>query len=200
MSTQSQEGFLLLQNAVTSLVTVANDLRIDLIRRKIADRDRLAVLQETGLLDIDKDDVFDKLTFLTAKILKVPLSFIALVAENDVHFVSKHAEVDAFKDIRVLPVEKTLCVYEVALAVPMVIRDAKMDEIAKVNPAVTENGISAYIGVPLIKSGAPIGTLCACDVVPRDWTDDDLEILKELSSLVLLVVEMRTLMTKIAAS
>lgn len=197
---RAKDGLALLQNAVTSLVAVANDLRTDLISRRIADQERLAVLQETGLLDLDKDDVFDKLTYLTAKILKVPLSFIGIVTDKEVRFVSKHSEVETFKDVRVLPVEKTLCVYEVALAVPLVIRDTKSDDIAKDNPGVIETGIAAYMGVPLIKSGATLGTLCAADVVPRDWTDDDLEILKELSSLVLMVIEMRALMVKISSS
>ena len=49
----------------------------------------------------------------------------------------------------------------------------------------------AYAGIPLItKQGYVLGTCCVIDYKKRIWTDDELEILLELSKSVLTEIEL----------
>jgi GAF domain-containing protein len=50
------------------------------------------------------------------------------------------------------------------------------------NPA-AEMGVVAYAGVPLrTADGEPIGTLCALDYEPHDWTSEELALLSDLAA------------------
>ncbi|BEL11945.1 GAF domain-containing protein [Actinoplanes sichuanensis] len=51
------------------------------------------------------------------------------------------------------------------------------------NPLVTFEGVRAYIGAPLISAGgAVLGGLCALDVRPRDFDQDELDLMRDLAA------------------
>ena len=45
----------------------------------------------------------------------------------------------------------------------------------------------------LAADGHALGSLCVLDTKPRDWTDDDLEVLRELAAIAMHEIEMRQL-------
>ena len=50
----------------------------------------------------------------------------------------------------------------------------------------------AYLGVPLItRRGETLGSLCAIDHQPREWTERDRAVLKDLASATVTEVELR---------
>jgi GAF domain-containing protein len=64
------------------------------------------------------------------------------------------------------------------------VSDARLDVALSTNRAVTDLGVIAYAGIPLITvEGHAVGTLCVADIVPRDWTDDRLAILARLADI-----------------
>jgi GAF domain-containing protein len=67
-----------------------------------------------------------------------------------------------------------------------VVDDARLEPLLAGNAAVTELGVVAYAGIPLVTSaGHAIGTLCVIDMVPRHWADDQLAILAKLADIVM---------------
>src|SRR5205823_4438880 len=75
---------------------------------------------------------------------------------------------------------------------PLVLDDARNYPGFRDNLAVTEIGVVAYAGVPLVTSeGFALGSLCAIDTRPHEWTDDDVTILEDLSAAVMTEIELR---------
>jgi serine phosphatase RsbU (regulator of sigma subunit) len=73
----------------------------------------------------------------------------------------------------------------VATDEPLVITDARADSALRDNPAITELGAVAYAGMPLrAPDETVIGTFCAIDHVPREWTTEELDILADLAAAV----------------
>lgn len=59
------------------------------------------------------------------------------------------------------------------------------DPILAVNRAVTDLGVRAYAGIPIVAGrDHAVGTLCVLDVRPRDWTSDGLAQLALLASII----------------
>ena len=64
-----------------------------------------------------------------------------------------------------------------------VFRDARADPQVCDNLAIADLGVVAYAGVPLTDAdGRTLGSLCAIDTRPRDWTAGELETLEHLAA------------------
>jgi diguanylate cyclase (GGDEF)-like protein len=77
----------------------------------------------------------------------------------------------------------------------LVVPNAQADERFARNPAVTNPPhIRSYLGVPLeTPDGYNIGALCAIDLVPREFTSREIEMLKSFASIVVDELELRDL-------
>lgn len=83
---------------------------------------------------------------------------------------------------RQTPIAYSFCQYVVEDEKPVVINDARTDPRVHDNPAIEEYDVIAYIGCPLTdETGRTVGSLCALDSVPRAWTTDDVEVLRDLA-------------------
>ena len=61
------------------------------------------------------------------------------------------------------------------------------------NGAIPDLDVIAYAGFPIRgRDGEPIGSLCAIDGAPRQWSDADLELLEQLADVVSDLIAMRT--------
>ncbi len=71
-----------------------------------------------------------------------------------------------------------------------VVRDSRQDPLVRNSPATEANDIGAYAGAPLeTTSGNVLGTVCVVHHRSRDWTEDELAVLGELSALAVTEVE-----------
>ena len=65
----------------------------------------------------------------------------------------------------------------------LVVTDATGDPLLCANLAIPDLGVMGYAGMPLTDAdGLVLGSLCAIDTVPRDWTPDELDILRDLAA------------------
>jgi GAF domain-containing protein len=72
----------------------------------------------------------------------------------------------------------------VATREPLIVNDAREHPELRDNLGVSEMGVIAYAGVPLIDdTGHALGTLCAIDSQPRFWTTGQIELLRDLGRL-----------------
>ena len=152
---------------------------------------RVAAVRDTQLLDTAPEEIFDRLTALTARLLNVPVTFLALVDSDRDYHKSRHVFGKAQQADLILR-GRTFCHYTMASPTPVVIADATKIPLYRDIATVREQGVRAFAGVPLTTlSGQRIGTFCAVDFQPREWTESDLETLTELAQAALREIGLR---------
>ena len=86
-------------------------------------------------------------------------------------------------ETRGTPLSHSLCARVVAAHEPVLIDDARADAELRDHPAVEENGVVAYLGVPLVgEGGEAYGAVCAIDSAPRSWSCDDVRQLERVAA------------------
>lgn len=142
---------------------------------------RLAAVQRTGILDSAQEASFDALTRLAVRLLKVTSSFISIADVDRDFYKSFHGFGQSLASRRQLT-GQTFCHHTLASNSLLAIADTHADPIWRAVPTVSTLGVRAYAGVPLRLDGQTIGSFCAVDTQPHAWSDDELEVLRELAA------------------
>ena len=143
--------------------------------------ERRALLASLELLDTDAEEVFDRITRLVSRLLKVPIALFSLVDDERQWFKSRIG-----MDQQETPRDISFCAHAILQDQPLIVQDASSDPRFADNPLVTgEPHIRFYAGVPIRSSGGlPVGTLCAIDNHARVLTADELCIMIDLADVV----------------
>ncbi len=158
----------------------------------IQNPERLALLRRTALLDTPAEEVFDRLTRLAGKILAAPIALVSLVEEDRQFFKSCIGLPEPWSTLRQTPLSHSFCQHAVATCQPLVITDARNEPFICHNPAISELGVVAYAGIPLLTAeGCALGSFCVIDSKPRAWTKHELEILEDLAASAITAIELR---------
>jgi diguanylate cyclase (GGDEF)-like protein/PAS domain S-box-containing protein len=153
---------------------------------------RLATLRDTRLLDVPAQPTFDRLTALAARVLRAPVALVSLVDADRQYFTSCLGLPEPWASARETPLSHSICQHVVASAGPISIADARADPRVCSSGAVSELGVVAYLGVPLVApTGHTLGSFCVIDTVPRAWTPDDVDILTTLAAAVMSEIALR---------
>jgi len=151
------------------------------IREYVADPARLEAVRETGLLDSEMEEEFDRLTRLASTLLGVPATFFSLVDEDRDFYKSCFGFAEPLASERELT-GLTFCHYSIVSDGALVIPDTRADPVYRQVPTVATLGVAAYLGVPVgAPGGEVLGSFCAIDFRPRDWTPTEVETMKELA-------------------
>lgn len=157
----------------------------------VRDPERVAAVRGTGLLDAPPQEAFDRLTRLATHVLKVPASFITLVDEYRDFYMSQCGFPEPLASSRE-QTGTTFCHYAIPLDQPLIINDTRADPVYRTVPTVQSMGVAAYAGIPMTTSdGQAIGSFCAVDYQPREWTQTDVEVLRELAESAMREIELR---------
>ncbi|NEQ31293.1 MAG: GAF domain-containing protein [Leptolyngbya sp. SIO4C5] len=158
----------------------------------IESRARLEALSATGLLDSSPEEDFDRLTRLTCRFLKVPVALVSLVDRDRQFFKSSQGLPEPWASRRQTPLSHSFCQHVVSRQEPLIINDARNHPLVCENLAVSDLGVVGYLGIPLLTpDGHIIGSLCAIDVQPRNWSDNDVADISDLAALVTKEIELR---------
>lgn len=158
----------------------------------IADRQRLEAVLQTGLLDTPPEESFDRLTRLAGKLIGVPTTFISLVDQGRDFYKSCFGFGEPLATTRQLE-GRTFCHHAIVSPAPLVIDDTMADPVFREVPTVQSLGVRAYAGIPLITDdGQAIGSFCAIDFAPRNWSPLDIEILTELAASAMREIKLRS--------
>jgi signal transduction histidine kinase len=156
--------------------------------------DRLAELDATALLDSPVEETFDRFTRLASVILKTPVSLVSLVDRDRQFFKSSIGLPEPWLSSRQTPLSHSFCQHVVETAEPLSVVDARIHPLLRDNLAVVELGVVAYLGVPITTSkGHTLGSFCAIDTCPREWTQQEMAILSDLTALLIGQIEFRIL-------
>jgi GAF domain-containing protein len=160
--------------------------------RRLRDPARLAALKRVGLLDTPPEEEFDQITRLARMSLGVPFSLVTLVDEDRQFFKSCEGLPEPWASRRQTPLSHSFCQHTLVSKEPLVIDDARKHPLVGDNRAITEMGVVAYAGIPLITpDGHVLGSLCAIDTRPREWTPAEVRTLRSLAAAVMTLIEQR---------
>jgi phosphoserine phosphatase RsbU/P len=153
---------------------------------------RRQALEQRGLLDTPAEQAFDRLTGLATRVLGVPVALVSLVTDDRQFFKSQCGLPEPVASTRQTGLSHSFCQHVVRRADALVVEDARVDPLVRDNLAIPDLGVVAYAGVPLTTpDGHVLGSFCAIDTEPRQWADEDVELLHELAATAMEVVELR---------
>ncbi|MDX1992394.1 MAG: HAMP domain-containing sensor histidine kinase [bacterium] len=165
---------------------------MDTIPSALSDPERLAEFMKIPLLDTAPEPSFDRLTSLAAHLLDAPVSLVSLVDDHRQFLKSNFGLVPKDPNSQETPLSHSFCKHVVILAEPLIISDARLNPLVQNNPAIAESNVIAYAGIPLTtQQGHILGSFCAIDHKPREWTEDEINILQALAASVMTEIELR---------
>lgn len=153
---------------------------------------RVAALRRCDLLDTAPESTFDRITALVRAVFNVPMVALSLVDADRQWFKSRDG-IDLTETTR----EISFCTHMIATRGPMAVVDARCDPRFRDNPLVVgQPHIVSYLGAPLIsRDGYNLGSLCAIDRVPREYSAAQVDLLVGFSALVIDAFELRQIAT-----
>jgi PAS domain S-box-containing protein len=158
----------------------------------LTDPRRLEALRRTLLLDTPPEESFDRLARLAGRLLSTPIVLVSLVDEDRQFFKSCIGLSEPLATLREMPISYSFCRHAVDSASPLILEDAREHPLFRDNPSVAELGVVGYAGIPLITpEGHALGSFCVLDTRPRNWTAEQVEVLKDLAASVMTEIRLR---------
>lgn len=151
---------------------------------------RLATLRGLGVLDTPREQDYDDVVALAARICETPISVINLIDENRQWF-----KAETGLGVRETPLDTSICAHTILQPGVTVIRDTLDDPRTKDNPLCFDDpNLRFYAGALLeTDDGHALGTLCVLDTRPRDLTDLQKQALQTLARQVMVQMQYRRL-------
>ena len=158
----------------------------------LASRARLRAIEEAVRPRAFPAAPYDHITRVVTSVLQVPTALVSLVEESRQFFVGASGLGPELDVCRQTPINQSICQHVVTGGEPLRIADAREHPLVRANGAVTELGFVGYLGVPLCTSdGLVLGSLCALTKEPREWTERDETLLRDLAVAVVSDLELR---------
>ncbi|WP_415938217.1 GAF domain-containing SpoIIE family protein phosphatase [Streptomyces sp. 039-1] len=155
--------------AQTGAPPVSDPLRVDAVR-------------DTGL-SAAADAGMDRFARLVGELLGVPVALVSLVDADRQFFPGMIGLDDPWASARQTPLTHSFCQHVVTDTRPLVVDDARADARTRDSLAIPDLGVIGYAGMPLTDTdGHVLGSLCAIDTRPREWTARELSVLEDLAS------------------
>lgn len=166
----------------------------------IDDPARLDALRRSVLLDSPAEESFDRLTRLATSLIGAPTALVSLVDEDRQFFKSAIGLKDPWASKRETPLGHSYCKHVVETGDPLLIRDAREHPLTKGSPAIRDLNAVAYAGIPLYLDGQPLGSFCVIDDHPREWSEREVAVLRELAGSAMSEIALRVATEKAEAA
>ena len=140
--------------------------------------ERISTLRALNILDTSPEERFDRLTRLAKRLFGVPIALVSLVDEDRQWFKSRQG-----LSASETPRDVSFCGHAILGSDVFLIPDAAQDPRFHDNPLVTDAPfVRFYAGCPLtVPNGSRLGTLCLIDREPREFSEEDLDLLRDLA-------------------
>lgn len=128
------------------------------------------------------DRELERFARLTRRYLGVPVALVSIVTDTEQLMPGAVGLPPELEATRRVPLSHALCLDVVSTGTPLVVPDTWADTPLADHAAVRDLDVRAYAGFPLFDVGGHvIGSLCAIDHVPHEWTRDELDSLADLA-------------------
>ena len=125
----------------------------------------------------------DRLARLARRALGVPIALITVIEPDHQRFIGLDGLGEPWASQRATPISYSLCQHPALSGEPLIIPDTRRETRVDTAMARDELGVIAYAGVPLrSQEGEILGTFCAIDTRPREWTDEEILMLGDLAA------------------
>jgi GAF domain-containing protein len=153
--------------------------------------DRFAPLDAVSLSG-DPEDMLGLMTALAAKVLAVPMAYVALLDGDRLTITGQLGLPAAVAGLGELGLERSVARVALAGHVPMFIDDLADHAALRDSNERVLLGAAAHASLPLeLPGGEVVGTFCAADTVGRPWTARDEEILGDIAAAVAVILRNR---------
>ena len=160
---------------------------------RLHDAERLRALERSELMDSPAEDAFDRAVRLATRLLGTPVGLLSLVDGERQFFKAQLGLPEPTATARQTPLSHSFCQHVVNADAPLAVRDARADPRVRGNLAIEELDVIAYLGVPVhAPDGAVLGSFCAIQSEPREWTDVEREALEDIAAGVEAEIALRT--------
>jgi serine phosphatase RsbU (regulator of sigma subunit) len=153
--------------------------------------ERIKAVERLRLVDSVARETLDRTARLVVRLLEVRVVQVTLVDADRQRLTQHVGSRRTRSSQRILPLDWGFCPVVVAGGESLVIGDIRHHPCYAANVAVDQGRIRAYIGVPLMLEGQPIGALCAMHTRPRHWSADQLRTLEELAATAMTEIQLQ---------
>lgn len=155
----------------------------------IYDSNRLEAVQSSNLINDTFDDRFDSIVKLAATALNCQTSLFSIITDSEEFYKSFYGMSEAMAQNRGVSLTDDFCKYIVASNKEFVVNEAITNAIVSDSAFVKDGTVGSYLGCPITSIDKQvIGALCVFDPKSRQWTQEELGILKELANLIMLII------------
>lgn len=133
-------------------------------------------------MNLEADASFDRLARVLRDSIRTPSALISVV-EPDRQLIPGAVGLDPHvMEARQVPINESVCRFVVADAAPLIVSDLRCDPRLRLVEGIIDKGVVAYAGVPLRDAqDIVVGSVCAIDTVPREWTAEEVRILEDIA-------------------
>lgn len=133
---------------------------------------------------------FDRFTRLAGATLNAPVCLVSLVTSDCQVFAGACGLPPQLDALRKTPLTHSICQHAVTRRSMLVIGDTLRDPLVSEILSVRDFGIRAYLGCPIMThDGDVLGSFCAIDYVPREWTSLEIDQIRDFAALVVQKIE-----------
>ncbi|WP_113651973.1 GAF domain-containing sensor histidine kinase [Pedobacter namyangjuensis] len=153
------------------------------------DQERVLALDKYAIFNAPREKAFDNIVSLAQAIFKVPIAHLSFL--DDKHEFVMASE--GLGHVGLIPREESLCALTVLRADVVIIENALEEPLLTSHPYVNGDfGLRFYAGAPIITpDNFVIGTLCLVDQKPRNLSEHEITVLKELAKVAMEQLELR---------
>ncbi len=161
---------------------------MDTLTSTLKEEARVSVLKRYGILDTPREDDFDDLCRLAARLCDTPVAALNFIDDEREWF---KAEIGL--DVRELPLGNSPCMHTLLEEETMVVPDTLADPRFRNHPAYVDGPKLRFYAGAVIRSpeGFAIGTVCVLDTRPRQIEPAQLQDLRTVAKQVVTMLELR---------
>lgn len=143
---------------------------------------RLEALRLAGLTAA-ADPGMDRFARLVARLLDVPTALVSILETDRQVFPGMVGLEEPWASMRATPLDRSYCQHVVDSGEPLILTDTRAHPLTCASLAISELQVIGYAGMPLADADDHVlGSLCAIDHRPHEWTEDELRDLADLSA------------------
>lgn len=153
---------------------------------------RLQEIAALGLLSEKMDPMLQAAVNAAAREMNLPTALVSIVLDDVQYFVATGGLNNWSKEAKGTPLEWSFCLNVVRTQKPFVVEDAMTHPLMKDSPLVQLDGIRCYAGIPLTTTkGHALGSFCVMGTEARQFTDAEIDRLKEFGHRIVIEFEKR---------
>ena len=124
--------------------------------------------------------------------LSTPVALVSLIDDQNQFFKSQIGFPKGLAGRGQVPIAQSFCKNLLASTEPLALENTSQSPLVAGSSTLAALGAAAYLGVPLFNAAKDVlGVFCVVDSRPRQWTPDEIDVLRELAASVVTEIELR---------